>query len=78
MTRNMSTRSPEFPNLYIHNIVTATRESFKERGSKKRKLKTPRKKEPKKKETYQRAKSTDIHKASWMTAEDTFRAKNYD
>jgi hypothetical protein len=79
LTKNMSTRSPQFfANLYIHNIVTAARESFNAGKSKKPRLKIPDKKKPKKKEANPRARSTYIHEASWMTAEDALRAKEYD
>jgi len=79
LTKNMSTRSPQFfANLYIHNIITATRESLNEGSSKKTRLETLDKKDPTRKETHHRAKSTEIHEASWMTAEDALRAKSYD
>jgi hypothetical protein len=74
LTRNISTRSSLFfANLYIHNIVTATRESLKEAGSKSKKLVTP-----KKSETFQSSKPMKMSGESWMTAEDALRAKSCD
>ena len=79
LSKNMSTRSPQFyANLYIHNIVSATRESLNVEKSKKTGLEKPEWKGSRKREAYHRAKPKDIHKAGWMTAEDALRAKNYD
>lgn len=77
LTRNMSTRSLLFfANLYIHNIVTATRESLKDDGLTPKKLETPRKIELKKLERYQKSKSKDMYRENWMTAEDVLQANN--
>ncbi|MHA1963417.1 MAG: hypothetical protein ACXACG_06160 [Candidatus Thorarchaeota archaeon] len=77
LTRDMSTRSPLFfANLYIHNIVTATRESLEKTRS--RVEEKSRKNEPKKTSTYQSSKSKDITERSWTTAEDTLRVKKRD
>ncbi|MFX1605790.1 MAG: hypothetical protein ACFFDD_07770 [Promethearchaeota archaeon] len=77
LSKKMSTRSPQFfANLYIHNIVTATRESLKKGTSKNRKLDSPRKKEPKRERTYSKDKKIDSHKEDWMTAEDALRSMN--
>ena len=74
LSKEMSTRSQLFfANLYIHNIVTATRESLKKKKSKAKEL--PRREEPKKTSSYKVAKSMIIPETSWMTAEEALRTK---
>lgn len=77
LTKDMSTRSLQFfANLYIHNIVTATRESLKKVKSKTDKL--HKKNEPKKTSPSRPSESIDIHKTSWMTAEEALRENEHD
>ena len=77
LSREMSTRSQLFfASLYIHNIVTAMRESLRKTKSKARE--PSKREEPKQTSSYQRVKSLDIPKASWMTAEDALESKKRD
>ena len=77
LTKDMSTRSLQFfANLYIHNIVTATRESLKKTKSKTEEM--PKRNEPKRNTSHPSSNVVDMHKTSWMTAEDALHAKKRD
>ncbi len=77
LTKDMSTRSLEFfANLYIHNIVTATREILKKKQPKTEEI--TKKNEPKKTSSHSHSESVDFQKTSWMTAEDALQAKKRD
>ena len=74
LAENIAPRSPEFfVNLYIHNIITAAKESLKEVYAKiepQSKTKQADRKKPKP--------SIDKHRISWMTAEEALLAKRQD
>jgi len=77
LTKDMSTRSLQFfANLYIHNIVTATRECLKK--TKSREEESSKENEPSKTSTKSSSKVIDIHKTSWMTAEDALLGRKRD
>ena len=73
----MSPRSPQFfANLYIHNILTATKEILKKKNTKVAvKLKVT---ESPPKSTNLVSNSIDIHKTSWMTADEVLKDSTSD
>jgi hypothetical protein len=77
LRRGISSRSSEFfANLYIHNIVTATRES--QRRMKPEDKEIQERNGSKKEQAYQIQKPTEIPETSWMTADEAMREKKRD
>jgi len=77
LSKDMSPRSPKFfANLYIHNIVTATKESLKKKEIKVAGI--PKTTKSKKRSIDLFSNSIDVHKKSWMTADEVLKDKKSD